>query len=400
MFIVSVFRSDWPAALNYIDRALAVIGDDPQAIDLRLILMMNRATLGGPAHHDDAIRTCEQALAIAEQAGAYRLSFIRTSLAGIYFTAGRWDDALAELETAMTSTEPNVALTTTRGIAALIAAHRDDWPAADRHLAAVADIPTREVIWPHSGYDLLLARAMAAVRSGSVAQAMAVLAAVLDPSVAEVMPARYPVLPELTRLAVRAGDTDLAAAALEVAQQESRQSPGHTAKAAAAQYCLGLVEADPAALRAAADTFRSADRPLEFAQTLRDAAVLLAARGDLQEARAACTEAADQYEILGARWDLAQASDELRRYGISYHQPARRARPTTGWDALTPTETKIAFLVGEGRSNPDVAARLFLSRNTVQTHVSHILAKLNARSRTEIIREALRRQADAAGATA
>jgi DNA-binding NarL/FixJ family response regulator len=44
-------------------------------------------------------------------------------------------------------------------------------------------------------------------------------------------------------------------------------------------------------------------------------------------------------------------------------------------------------LVAEGLSNPDIAAGLFLSRNTVQTHVSRILAKLGARSRTEIASE-------------
>jgi DNA-binding NarL/FixJ family response regulator len=46
--------------------------------------------------------------------------------------------------------------------------------------------------------------------------------------------------------------------------------------------------------------------------------------------------------------------------------------------------------VAQGHSNPDIAAQLFLSRNTVQTHVSHILAKLRARSRTQIIAEAFR----------
>ncbi len=61
--------------------------------------------------------------------------------------------------------------------------------------------------------------------------------------------------------------------------------------------------------------------------------------------------------------------------------------------ALTPTEKKIAYLVGDGQANPDIAAELFLSRNTVQTHVSHILAKLGARSRAEIICEALQHRA-------
>ena len=71
----------------------------------------------------------------------------------------------------------------------------------------------------------------------------------------------------------------------------------------------------------------------------------------------------------------------------------RRARPSHGWDALTPTETKIAYLVADGRSTPDIAANLFLSRNTVQTHVSHILAKLRARSRAEIVHLTLTRSA-------
>ena len=56
--------------------------------------------------------------------------------------------------------------------------------------------------------------------------------------------------------------------------------------------------------------------------------------------------------------------------------------------ALTPTETKVAALVGEGLSNPEIAAKLLLSRRTVATHVSHILRKLGVNSRIDIAREA------------
>jgi DNA-binding NarL/FixJ family response regulator len=65
--------------------------------------------------------------------------------------------------------------------------------------------------------------------------------------------------------------------------------------------------------------------------------------------------------------------------------------------ALTPTETKIARMVAVGRSNPDIAAELFLSRNTVQTHVSHILSKLGAHSRAEIIRQSFQHAARTGG---
>jgi DNA-binding NarL/FixJ family response regulator len=49
----------------------------------------------------------------------------------------------------------------------------------------------------------------------------------------------------------------------------------------------------------------------------------------------------------------------------------------------------VARLVAQGLSNPDIAVELLLSRSTVQTHVSHILAKLGVRSRADVIRYAL-----------
>ena len=67
------------------------------------------------------------------------------------------------------------------------------------------------------------------------------------------------------------------------------------------------------------------------------------------------------------------------------HAKHRRAR--SGWDSLTETEIKIATLVEEGLSNPEIAAKLLLSRRTVATHVSHILKKLDVNSRTDIARE-------------
>ena len=60
---------------------------------------------------------------------------------------------------------------------------------------------------------------------------------------------------------------------------------------------------------------------------------------------------------------------------------------------MTPTELRVAGLVAQGMSNPDIAGALFLSRRTVETHISHILGKLGARSRVEIVREAVTRAA-------
>ncbi len=156
-----------------------------------------------------------------------------------------------------------------------------------------------------------------------------------------------------------------------------------------ASHSRGLLEADPAPLLGAAHYYRTVGRPLLCGQTLEDAAVLLAARGDTRAARAALSEAIGHYQALGAEWDIRRASTRLRPYGIRRARGGYQAHPATGWQALTPTETTIAHQVARGLSNSEIATELFLSRNTVQTHVSHILAKLTARSRAEIAREAL-----------
>jgi DNA-binding CsgD family transcriptional regulator len=87
---------------------------------------------------------------------------------------------------------------------------------------------------------------------------------------------------------------------------------------------------------------------------------------------------------MGARWAIRSAAARLRGYGIRPRRQGDLARSAHGWASLTPTEVKIARLIADGRSNPEIATELSLSRNTVQAHVSRILAKFGARSRTEI----------------
>jgi DNA-binding CsgD family transcriptional regulator len=94
---------------------------------------------------------------------------------------------------------------------------------------------------------------------------------------------------------------------------------------------------------------------------------------------------------MQAQWDIRRAEGRLRPHGIRRGTRGRRTpRAVSGWEALTPTEVKIAALVARGDSTPDIARGLYLSRRTVQTYISRILTKLDARSRVEIVREALR----------
>jgi DNA-binding CsgD family transcriptional regulator len=191
---------------------------------------------------------------------------------------------------------------------------------------------------------------------------------------------------------VTAGDRVLAQRAAEAADADRAGTPTLT-QLATAQHCRGLLDGDASLLLACADTFRGIRRPVELAPALEDAAVLLAEQGDLTAARAACAEATDIYTSLGAPWDLRRMTTRLRPSGLG-RQRTRRQRRTTGWAALTPTELEVAWLILEGLPNTGIAARMFLSRRTVETHVSHILTKLGARSRLEIARAAAARHGE------
>lgn len=71
---------------------------------------------------------------------------------------------------------------------------------------------------------------------------------------------------------------------------------------------------------------------------------------------------------------------------VEYARRARRSRrrPSSGWASLTPTERNVVRLAAEGLSTPDIGTRLFMSRSTVKTHLSHVYAKLGVTNRTEL----------------
>jgi DNA-binding NarL/FixJ family response regulator len=91
------------------------------------------------------------------------------------------------------------------------------------------------------------------------------------------------------------------------------------------------------------------------------------------EARAAL----EAFERLRAARDADAAAAVLRSLGV----PTAATRPSGG--LLTRREAEVLELLGHGLSNPEIAARLFISRKTVEHHVGNVLAKLGLRSRAE-----------------
>lgn len=383
-------RQTIAAGKDAMERALAVLGDEPQTTDLVLQLMTNLgAVMTGLGQRAAADRVFAQIAALVERATPPRQVYVRSFSAWFAFHRGRWDDALAELDAAA-QLAPEIYRQYLKGVAAQVAFHRDDRVAADEYLRVAADIlpVTGGEIRLEVGY-LLVAWALTAERDGNPAEALTRLLAVFDPD-ATLEFSRLGVigpqwLPDIVRLALAAGEPAVAAAAAKVSAREA-DTQAAAPVTAVALHCQGLLDRDPAAVSAAAGQFQSVGYPLPSGHALEDAAVLHAEQGDAAAARLAYLQAIGIYNGLGADWDIMRADSRLRQYGIRRGARGIRHRPATGWEALTSTEQKIARLIAEGLSNPDIASQLFLSRNTVQTHVSHILTKFNARSRVEIAR--------------
>jgi len=88
--------------------------------------------------------------------------------------------------------------------------------------------------------------------------------------------------------------------------------------------------------------------------------------------------------MIGAVTVARRIAARLREHDVRLRAPVRARRPTSGWGSLTPTELTVADLVGQGLTSPQIAAQLYLSPRTVQTHISHSLRKLNLRSRVAL----------------
>jgi DNA-binding CsgD family transcriptional regulator len=412
-------RRDHAAALDYVDRTLRVLGDDPGHPDLRSYALEVRIfTLQNLDRWPEAELALHQAREFAQRSGSSdRATWVTAAV--LRYWLGQWDDALAELNSDKGDDAPGLTATFMRegwpallvhGLTALIAGRRDQRAAAGQELRQGLALSIQNVGDRENQDFLVAAHALALEQSGEIRQAMLRLAQILPRRDGE-MSLIHQWLPDLVRLAIAAGDLPMAQAAAQACQAEAAEETQPARAAAASLRCRGLLGSDPGPLRDAVAHYRSAGPAVQLPAALEDLAAVLAQRGRPDEARAdeakadeakadeakadeakaALTEAVRLYEDLDARWDIRRADSRLRALGIRRGVRGRRGpRPATGWAALTQTELKIATMVAEGASTPDIARGMFLSRRTVQTYISHILAKLGAKGRVEIVREALR----------
>ncbi|MCW2541925.1 MAG: hypothetical protein JWN95_3650 [Frankiales bacterium] len=328
---INAVRRDHGKSLEYVDRAIALVRDEPDLIDLHFNLLDTRMfCLQNLDRLAEATATLNTATELAAKCQVP--SGLEVPAAVHYYWTGEWDQALAQLAAVVEEgpaltyggfRERSAAMLLMHGIAALIAVHRDDEVSVHRHLTAADSYPLRLSADRANCDFLLMAQSLAAERRGQPTDALTVVEPILDTRFAPMM-LRHQWLPEVVRIALSVGDHNRARSALDVSESEASTETVPARAFTASQRCRGLLTNDPDLLLAAAGRYRDVGRVVELALTLEDAAVCLV-NVDRRAAWAALDEALDLYAALGAQWDQRRSRARIESIGI---RPVAGRRPS------------------------------------------------------------------------
>lgn len=193
-------------------------------------------------------------------------------------------------------------------------------------------------------------------------------------------PAVFRFIPDQVEALAATGKIEEAVSQLEIFERMARRLGRRSALAEAARAGGLLLAAAGQADAATTELERSAGLERELGRPFHEARALLAlgmvARRAKRKAVAddALDRAAGTFERLGASFWADRARSERRRIGL------RPAAPMT----LTESERRIAALVAAGRSNPEIGRLLFMSRKTVEAHLTSCYRKLGISSRAKL----------------
>jgi len=349
-------------------------------------------------HLEDAVGHLDRGLAVALATGQGSLFPLLTQRKGFALALlGRLVEAedVTEraVEAARLSASPEVmawALLNRAWIALLAGALDTALRAAEESVELgrpLADSPVRT--WSACAYGSIL------LEAGEPARCLEILLPAAGgpdlPSVPGVLRSMFQERVALAWLAAgNQGEADLAAGRAEARAAELGLDLG-TAMARRARAAVALAAGEgetaaAAALEAAAAAERVGAR-VEAARARTLAGRALIAAGDRDRAAAELERAAAELDACGAVRAREEAERELRRLGRRYSR--RRGAgggEGDGLASLTAREREVAELVGERKTNREIAAELFLSEKTVETHLRHIFGKLGVSTRTSVAR--------------
>lgn len=361
--------------------------------DLLQAFIFNSPMLIDADRFDEAEEALRSAtVGLADLGQIPMLVLAHRALVVLLFHAGRWDEALAELATAQTASDQTAAGRSVFGDPLpelLVRMDRLD----EAEEAAVAALASVDLSLPQPGaFSVAAGSAQVLEATGDRPGALERLATMHEVATdfgvsAEIRAVSVP----LVRQLLDAGRGQEAETVAEHADEVARRAGDVDSVTATARLVRALVAEDEALFASAIETFRTSPRAVALADALehagtRSTSADTAVRVDrLEEARAL-------FESFGAVRDARRVSSTLRSLGVRSGARGARGRPASGWESLTPSEITVVQLLSEGLTNPQIGARLFLSRKTVATHVSSALRKLGVSTRTEIAALVARRR--------
>jgi DNA-binding CsgD family transcriptional regulator/tetratricopeptide (TPR) repeat protein len=328
-----------------------------------------------------ASETLQHGLVIADDLGArWAVPFYRYAVALGHWNAGRWSEAEHECREGLRiAAEQGIALAAPWAHAVLAgvavhagaldraAAHLDD---GDRAIAAggvqvgldwltwIRALHLEALGQPEAAYDLL-------VQAWGLAEAVHANAALTLFG------------PDLVRMSVLAGQLDTARDVVAAMAAASRA--GRVNVDAHVDRCRGLVEGDLSLVARAREVHAAGGRPVEV-RLDDEATVLLLLRGGAPEAGERLRAVVADCAAAG----MVRVADRLELAARGAGVAPGEQRIDAGWEALTPTELRVAALVASGRTNAEVAVALGASVRTVESHLYRTYAKLGVKNRTEL----------------
>jgi ATP/maltotriose-dependent transcriptional regulator MalT len=236
----------------------------------------------------------------------------------------------------------------------------------------------------HERWSTLLGSAELAFSRGDPAAAQARITPLLE--LAAAVPMKAAAVCELVVLAIEVsvalGQVDDAATLAGERLPRLRASgvPWIAAEADRAEAVLAAARGDIERARAlavaAVDVAATSGIPMVHGRALLTAGEILRRARQKGQAREALSEAIAIFEKLGARLWLERARTELGRVAVKRPEGA----------GLTATERQVVDLVAAGRSNKEIADSLFMSVHTVEAHLTRLFRALGVASRTELAR--------------
>jgi DNA-binding NarL/FixJ family response regulator len=379
---VAEFRAGLEAARELGDHALTLRG--------YLNLSDSLEMLG---RHEEAVQAATTGLELAAQTGLSHHVYARylvLNCAEPLIALGRWAEADRMLSDALDSGLSGMAvrgaLAMLRATVAIRAGRYDD---AERDLNGAASAMQAEAETFQEQLPYAHARAVLALVQGRVSEARKLISDALVAQ-GEQFAARYawPLIWLGLRIEAEAATVEperLTALSTQTSRLQAA-SPTTLAYQALAAAEEARATGTPADWPAAVEATRRAREPYLLAYALLRAAGQACNCADRDGATEMLEESIECSARIGAAPLLSEARELARRARLKLSRADAAERPDAGTFesfGLTERELEVLALVAVGRSNPQIAAELFISPKTASVHVSNIIGKLNVSSRGE-----------------